>query len=645
MKQRLALGLFVTFTAVAAPARAVEQSEIDRAVSKGVQALRQLQRPDGTWPHQYIGATALAGLTLLECGAKEDDKDVLRAADAVRKASIDLTNTYSVSLSILFLDRLGDPNDEPLIESLTVRLLGGQDGASGGWSYDCPPPSAEDKQRLQLKLNERKGGESRRDSSKSEKKKTGEPSPEIRDQIDRLERSRQVPQPGAGFPGVPQLQPGGADGLPLIMGGSGDNSNTQFAALGLWVGRRHGVPIDRALTRLDRRFRTTQLEDGGWTYVPMPRMPGMPAHAVMPFGMGSTAAMTCAGLIALAIADGATLDGIQKRKPDAKLPDISKDENLNKGLQALGAVIDNPKGLKLGPRGGPGPFPQPPAAPFERVGGRTYYFLWSLERVAVALDLKTIGNKDWYGWGTEILLDNQMSDGSWNGEYGPGGVDTCFALLFLKRANLVRDLTKSLKGRVSDPGERTLRGGTPGKRGFKKMMSGIENKDAKPLEKPVLKGKGTESGRLAEALLTATGSRRLELLETMESEKGVKYTEALAAAIPRLEGDTHRKAREALANRLTRMKDDTLVDYFRDDDPEIRRAAAIAAGQKDSKALVPDLIALLRDADISVVRAAHASLKALTEQDFGPAASATREERDQAVIKWIAWWSKQRKKN
>jgi hypothetical protein len=52
----------------------------------------------------------------------------------------------------------------------------------------------------------------------------------------------------------------------------------------------------------------------------------------------------------------------------------------------------------------------------------------------------------------------------------------------------------------------------------------------------------------------------------------------------------------------------------------------------------------LRDPEIDVVRAAHASLKSLTSEDFGPAATATREQRDQAVQQWAAWWSKQRKK-
>jgi hypothetical protein len=642
MKYWLALGLLAIMALVvtSTPARAVDQEAIDRSIAKGVRALREMQTPEGTWPHEFIGATALAGLTLLECGANKEDKDVLRAADAVRKASIHLTHTYSISLSLLFLDRLGDPEDRPFIESLIERLLGGQDPASGGWSYNCPVPSEADKQKLQEKLNNRK-----RPASSQDGEKAGEKRNDDGGQVD--PRRRSLP-PGAGASGFPQPQipPVPAADFGLV-GGPGDNSNTQFAALGLWVARRYGAKIDQAVTRLAQRFRNTQQEDGGWTYMGAGRPLGMPAFAPLPPGMGSTPAMTCAGLIALAIADGATLEYARKLKPDGPLPDISKDKHLQKGLEALGAVIDNPKGQGPGD-GRPGGAFGPRDNPFgrnNRVGGRTYYFLWSLERMAVALDLKTIGKKDWYGWGAEILLENQNGDGSWSGDYAGGGVDTCFALLFLRRANLVSDLTVSLKGKITDPAERVLSGGVRKAPGQNKMLSGIESKDSRPVEKPLLKAIAPESRQLAESLLKATGTQRDELIESMENEKGVKYTEALAAAIPKLDGDSHRKAREALANRLTRMKDETLQEYFQDDDPEIRRAAAIAAGQKDSKTLVPYLISLLRDPENSVVRAAHASLKSLTEKDFGPAATATREERDQAVQKWIAWWSKQRKKD
>lgn len=73
--------------------------------------------------------------------------------------------------------------------------------------------------------------------------------------------------------------------------------------------------------------------------------------------------------------------------------------------------------------------------------------------------LETVGGKDWYAWGTEILVANQREDGGWQGEFAACGADTCFALMFLVRANLARDLTAALRGGLQDPGEVVLRGG------------------------------------------------------------------------------------------------------------------------------------------------------------------------------------------
>src|SRR5262249_1355787 len=84
------------------------------------------------------------------------------------------------------------------------------------------------------------------------------------------------------------------------------------------------------------------------------------------------------------------------------------------------------------------------------------------ERVALAYDLKTIGKKDWYAWGADLLVADQTPDGSWAGQYGQGGCDTCFALLFLRKANLARDLSASLRGKVKDPGEVALKAGGGG---------------------------------------------------------------------------------------------------------------------------------------------------------------------------------------
>jgi hypothetical protein len=636
MKTLLRSGLLAAAVVCAggAPARAVDQADIDRAVERGVAALRQMQNKDGTWPYSapgtesIIGPTALAGLTLLECGVKADDKAVQAAAEAVRQASIRCTHTYSLALSILFLDLLGDRGDVPLIESMTVRLLAGQSNA-GGWTYNCPDIGEGEVRRLTTVVGKRKEGTERREPSAGGGKRGVKDLPaEIQEQLVLVDRM---------------------GGAVHMRGVGGDNSNTQFATLALWVARRHGLPVEKALARIDARFRSTQLPDGGWSYTPiqqmMPQQPILAGH--MP-GMGSTATMTCAGLLGLAVADGAVLEMIREKKPGAKPRDVSKDQNLTRGLMALGAVVENPQNLRFDPF----PFPRNDA---RRVAGRTYYFFWSLERVAVALDLNTIGKKDWYGWGAEVLLANQTPQGTWVGDYGDNGVDTCFALLFLRRANLARDLTASLTGRIKDPGAAVLRGGgvggeaLSGDKSVGGIKSGIERKGGKPrpLTKPPggggpkLSPEEAETARLADGLVRAPAERRAEALDKLRGGKGVAYTEALAAAIPRLEGEAQKQARSALAERLVRMKAETLAKYMDDEDPEIRRAAALACGTKEIKELVPHLILLLRDPEVGVARAAHAALKALTGQDFGPAARASREDRDRASQRWLEWWGKQ----
>src|SRR5207253_796047 len=56
------------------------------------------------------------------------------------------------------------------------------------------------------------------------------------------------------------------------------------------------------------------------------------------------------------------------------------------------------------------PFIQPRGAGGRLVGADGWgdlYFLWSMERMAVVYDLKTIAGKDWHTWGSEILMNAQ----------------------------------------------------------------------------------------------------------------------------------------------------------------------------------------------------------------------------------------------
>jgi hypothetical protein len=617
------------------PARAVDKEDIAAAVERGVIALKRMQADNGRWRHEYIGATALAGLALLECGEDASDRHVQRAAEAIRKEGLGLTHTYSLALCVLFLDRLDHAADTPLIESMLVRLLAGQNG-SGGWTYDCPSISAAEQRRLEAEMQGRelRGG---RDLSKLPKKGS-------RTEAD-------LPKEIQGQLRVAAV----AGGLP----GADDNSNTQFATLALWVGRRYGVPTHVALRRVERRFRASQNGDGGWGYTPrsaaigaLAPMRGMP-------GLGSTATMTCAGLLGVLCGQGTRGDEARakgkakgKAKADKAAPvDVGKDAVVRSALQAIATAIGNPVGGEKVERGRR----RDPAA---RAAGRAYYFLWSLERVAVILGLETIGKKDWYGWGAEVLLANQGPDGTWQGMYGDGGVDTCFALLFLKKSNLARDLSSSLTG-VKDV--RVLKAGI-GASGLKGVGSkglaptDIGEKTTDPSEassgrRPAA-GKPKEStrprsvaeetaARLARDLVRTRGETRAGMLKALRDSKGPAYTEALAGVIPKLEGETLKQARQALADRLTRMKVETLREYFKERDTEIRRAAALAAGQKDARTLVPDLIGLLEDEETMVQRAAHASLKAIAGTDLGPKAGAEAEERKKAITAWQAWWKKQ----
>jgi hypothetical protein len=605
------LALLLGFFAFTWPAPAVEKEAIDVAVARGVAFVRQDQQPNGTWGTVQIGITSLNALTLLECGIPPDEQGIQKAAAAIRKASVGTIETYSLALNILFLDRLGEPSDVPLIESMVVRLLAGQH-ADGAWDYNCPNISAAEIKRLSMHLqqqNELIGRRTLPDGKEQPKKRTAQDLPkEIQQQLAVIGR----------LPPAPGIQT--------------DNSNTQFATLALWVARKHGLPVDKALGRVEAHFRGTQNAEGGWGYT---------LHIP-----GSTAAMTCAGLLGLAVAHGAALEIAKEKGADTRpARDLAKDPAIKRGLGALSTAVGKPVGR---PDGGA-------RVIVPVLGGKAFYYLWSLERLMVALDMDTLAGKDWFNWGAELLLASQRPNGSWEGDYGAAWhADTCFALLYLRRANLARDLTVNLRGRIKD-GEVVLRSGGLGGDNLRQGKLPVEIKD-KPSGSEKTPGKeptrdpgkeprnppeprdppkppqGSESARLARELVEAATGQKERTLERMREGKGVVYTEALAAAIPQLNGETLRKDREALAERLTRMRAETLQIYLKDEDREIRRAAALACAMKDSKDQVPYLIPLLNDPEPLVIRAAHLAIKELTGQTFGP----TREV-------WQAWWDKQKK--
>jgi hypothetical protein len=151
----LALAAAPLCEAAPPPLTAVEQEQINRAIERGVSYLKQAQHAHGGWaearsPHA-IGYVALPALTLLECGVAPSDRAVQRAARAVRRTAPFLDKTYELSLAVLFLDRLDDPRDRDLIQSLAVRLIAGQT-ATGGWGYKCPVVGRERQRQILIAL-------------------------------------------------------------------------------------------------------------------------------------------------------------------------------------------------------------------------------------------------------------------------------------------------------------------------------------------------------------------------------------------------------------------------------------------------------------------------------------------------------------
>jgi hypothetical protein len=405
-----------------------QQDKVNAAIDHGVAFLEKEQSPGGTWSlNDQTGLAALPGLTLLECGVPADDPHVQKAAQFVRGSAAHLQSqhtTYELALSILFLDRLGERADEPLIRSMALRLMAGQQ-PSGGWNYNCPVLSDQDEQRLSGVLEATRP----RTSLDLMAAKTGGDRG-----LDDLFTGRTVERPAPPQGGTIPLSPGPTeeekkqaklmyDGLspqlknmPALKpptddgrmpGGDGtDNSNTQFATLGLWAAGRHGVPMERALALLGKRFQVSQTRAGGWMYNYSPHPAG-----------GETPAMTAAGLLGLAVGHGV--------KADLKGPDVQaagEDPQVEQGMKALSQFIkDRPAGL---------------------------YFLWSVERVGMLYGRRTIADKEWYPGGVAFLLNDQKNDGSWRSGGYPGAsptTDSCFALLFLKRANLAKDLTGKLQ--------------------------------------------------------------------------------------------------------------------------------------------------------------------------------------------------------
>jgi hypothetical protein len=372
----------VLVVAVISWASAQDQEEINRAVDQGIDKIKS---EAAKWS-QDEGALAVCTWTLLEAGVSPKDKELQVHLAEVRKRAFAFKNTYGLSVAIFVLDKLGDPADRPLIQALASQLCAGFYAPLAAWGYDNPSLTEEERKKV------------------AERMRAAADNPPIKD-------------------AKPVLD---ADGKQLFNAllrrganvGGYNNSSTQFAIMALWVARRHGVPVDSFLRKVDERFRKHSHPKGGWGYG---LTVGEPDQHQDP-----SAAMTCAGLLAMALGNGV-------KKEPAK--DLLKDPFVKKTLDKLSEYIDDADKKKKDF------FARPP----DYAATKNFYFLWSLERVGVIYEFKDgkLGERDWYKWGADLLMNTYPDPGKWEGGYQTA--DTCFAVLFLKKANVAADLTKQMQ--------------------------------------------------------------------------------------------------------------------------------------------------------------------------------------------------------
>jgi hypothetical protein len=164
-----------------------------------------------------------------------------------------------------------------------------------------------------------------------------------------------------------------------------DNSNSQYAALGLRACHDAGIVLPKeVIQRAAKWWNDAQCGDGGWSYHSKGRAYG---------------SMTAGAIGALAICEYI----------------LGKDWKSNADLKKGADWVANNFTVTENPQQG---------------RGHHYYYLYALERAGILYDVVKFGNHDWYAEGAKLLLEQQQPNGAWNG----GPLDTCFAILFLKRA-------------------------------------------------------------------------------------------------------------------------------------------------------------------------------------------------------------------
>ncbi len=476
-----------------------EQAKVNDAIKKGVEFLKSQQFANGTFfspkNDHLIGYATLPGLTLLESGVPANDPAIKRIAVLIRQQYRRVDGTYELALSILFLDRLGNPDDKKIIQTLALRLIAGQ-RATGGWSYKCPPLGPSDEKDLLTTLQRLPTLPPLFTDAQTGKINLG---------AEPVQVSINMPLLGtfsykAPYDQVPPGSIAGSTGSSPGENGTGSDQSFLDSMSSLETASVHLSQQNRCIKSLEpvppEATRVAKVDDKPGKPVVIPgRLRGLPIfidlqRLVMIDDLNpefkTDNSNTQFALLALWAAQRYDVPMDRTLRLLVRRFQVTQNANggwdywyflgggdnqANRGPGAspqmaavglLGMAVGH--GLAAPNRGaGIRRQVQDPSIvkgfialnqhigrPTGRMEGHpqtNLYFLWSLERVAVLYNIDQIDGKDWYRWGAEILVANQQPAGNWkDGKYHGASpvIDTCLALLFLQRANLAKDLGDKL---------------------------------------------------------------------------------------------------------------------------------------------------------------------------------------------------------
>jgi hypothetical protein len=374
MARLLILSLLLGTTALAQDPGAVSPRDIEKAIRKGSEFLKAAPFvPDRTHPC----ANDLILLTLIHAEVAETNPVFQQYLKNCLDAPLE--KTYNVALLAMCLEEL-DPTGYQQKLAQCAQFLVDNQASNGQWSYGRP---------TDLKKYPFEG--------KKEDKKVATPA--------KTDGARD-------FTGG--LKPKKKPANPILItptrqtGASGDNSNSQYASLGLRACYDANITIPLEVCHLARRWWIeSQGADEADAKVGKdavgtgpgvtPKVQGWNYTKVGAEGKGPYHAMTAGAVGAVVIFE--YLLG----------KDWKKDNITNAGVNWLGkhfAVNDN------------------------------LYYMYALERAGMLYGTEKFGEHDWYLEGAKRIVHTQKDDGSWgaNAVEEKNTVSTCFAILFLKKA-------------------------------------------------------------------------------------------------------------------------------------------------------------------------------------------------------------------